>query len=132
MFVPSQASTLRPTVLLVDDERAYLEVLRAGLQRDFDIQLAENAEDAELRMSLSDYDVIVCDHMMPGEQGLDFLIRVSQSHPKTRRILMTGYMNPELLSRSVPVANLSSFVLKPVGIAHLTQVIRKALETPAG
>jgi DNA-binding NtrC family response regulator len=129
MIVTSQDATERPSVLLVDDERSYLEMLRTGLHKEFEVQLAENTQDAELRMSLRDYDVIVCDHLMPGEPGLDFLVRLSESYPKTLRILMTGYINPELLSRSTAVAKLSRCILKPVGVSELAKVLREVLGT---
>jgi DNA-binding NtrC family response regulator len=130
MPVPSPETVRRPSILLVDDERSYLEMLRKGLQAEFEIEIAEGAEEAELRMSLKHYDVIVCDHLMPGEPGLDFLVRVSDMHPRTRRILMTGYINPELLSRSVAVARLSLCLLKPVGVTQLSQALRDTLKNP--
>jgi DNA-binding NtrC family response regulator len=129
MIVTSQDAAERPSVLLVDDERSYLEMLRTGLHKEFEVQLAENTQDAEQRMSLRDYDVIVCDHLMPGEPGLDFLVRLSESYPKTLRILMTGYINPELLSRSTAVAKLSRCILKPVGVSELAKVLREVLGT---
>lgn len=117
----------RPSVLLVDDERPYLEMLRKGLQAEYNVEVAEGAEEAELRMSLHNYDVIVCDHLMPGEPGLDFLVRASEMHPRTKRILMTGYINPELLSRSVAVAQLSRCLLKPVGVSQLSQALKDTI-----
>jgi DNA-binding NtrC family response regulator len=128
---PAPAPELRPSVLLVDDERPYLEMLRTGLHREFEVQIALDAEDAEQRMNLRDYDVIVCDHLMPGEPGLDFLMRMAEARPATRRILMTGYINPELLSRSVAVAKLSRCMLKPTGVTELTRVLREVLAVPA-
>lgn len=118
----------RPAVLLVDDERPYLEMLRAGLNKEFEVQLASNTEEAEMRMNLRDYDVVVSDHLMPGEKGLDFLVRACEQHPKTHRILMTGYINPELLSRSVGVAKLSRCMLKPLGVSDLAKVLREVLK----
>lgn len=74
------------------------------------------------------YDAVVCDHLMPGEAGLDFLTRMRRLFPHTRRILLTGYMNPELISRSVAVAGLSDCLLKPVKAGQLADAVRTALE----
>ena len=49
-----------------------------------------------------------------------------ERHPQTRRILLTGYINAELLSRSMRVAELSACLLKPVGAAELAQAVRAA------
>jgi DNA-binding NtrC family response regulator len=123
---PSADSSLY-AVLLVDDEAALLQSLRIPLQREFDIEVAASAAEAELMMATRPYHVIVCDHLMPGEEGLHFLIRASERHPRTKRILITGYMNPELLSRSVALARLSSVVLKPVKAVDLSKAIRAAM-----
>ena len=50
-----------------------------------------------MMMATKHYDVVVCDHIMPDEEGLPFLMRARKSFPKTQRILLTGYINPELL-----------------------------------
>ena len=78
-------------------------------------------------MATRNYDVVVSDHLMPGEEGLQFLIRVSRRYPRTKRIMITGYMNPELLSRSVALAELSACLLKPVKAAALAAAIREAV-----
>jgi response regulator RpfG family c-di-GMP phosphodiesterase len=126
----SETPAARPSLLLVDDERAYLEMLRLGLSIHFDVEVAQNSEEAEMRMALAKYDAVVCDHLMPGEKGLDFLIRVSQLHPNTRRVLITGYINPELLSRSISVAKLSKCLIKPVGIAELSRTLLEVVAAP--
>jgi DNA-binding NarL/FixJ family response regulator len=78
-------------------------------------------------MSARPYAVVVCDHVMPGEAGLSFLVRMREKHPATRRILLTGYINPELLSRSTTAAGLSACLLKPVNIGELSRAVRAAL-----
>ena len=119
----------RPAVLLVDDERQLLDALGEGLKSEFALETACSAEEADLMMASSSYDVLVCDHMLPGEAGLEFLIRMSERYPGTRRILLTGYMNPELISRSVALARLSACLLKPVQAEALAAAVRTALET---
>lgn len=118
----------RPVVLLVDDEPALLDSLRQGLEGDFDLDVAASAEEAELMMATRTYDVVVSDHLMPGEEGLQFLIRAQQRRPATQRIMLTGYMNPELISRSVALASLASCLVKPVRATDLATAIRAALK----
>src|ERR1051325_2074293 len=93
----------RPVVLLVDDDPAMRDVLELGLKEHFDLECARSTDEAELMLGTRSFDVIVCDHLMPVEEGLPFLTRARTQHPKVQRILMTGYMNPELLSRSTSV-----------------------------
>lgn len=117
----------RPSILLVDDEAAITDTLMLSLQNDFEVEAARSASEAELMMATKSYDVIVCDHLMPDEEGLNFLTRARIQFPKVQRILMTGYINPELLSRSTSVAGLAACLMKPVKPADLISAIRIAL-----
>lgn len=130
--MPATPAATRARVLLIDDERPYLEVLREFLKREYEVEIAESTAEATEILKTRQFDLVVCDHMMPGESGLEFLTRTTQAHPRMRRIMMTGYLNPELLSRSVPQAQLSSLILKPVGAVELSQLIRSALNRDAG
>jgi DNA-binding NtrC family response regulator len=117
----------RGPVLLVDDEPALLDALKQGMAAEFDVATANSAAEAETLIGARKYAIVICDHMLPGEAGLDFLVRMRELHPEMRRILLTGYMNPELISRSVAVAELSACLIKPVHVAELAQAVRAAL-----
>jgi DNA-binding NarL/FixJ family response regulator len=117
----------RPVVLLVDDEPAIREVLMLGLKAHFDVEAANSAQEAEMMMATRNYDVVVCDHLMPDEKGLEFLTRARMNFPQVQRILLTGYVNPELLSRSTQVAGLAGCLMKPVSSTALIEAIRLAL-----
>ena len=73
------------------------------------------------------YDIIVCDHLMPDEEGISFLTRAMSLFPKVRRILMTGYTNPELLARCTGLAGLSGCLVKPVRASEMLVAINQAL-----
>jgi DNA-binding NtrC family response regulator len=119
----------RPLVLLLDDETQLTAVMTRILENEFEIESAANFDEAMLLLGARRYDAIIADHMLPGEkQGLDFLIEAIRLQPKARRILMTGYMNPELLQRAVPIGQLSALLLKPA----TAQQIRKALHDALG
>jgi CheY-like chemotaxis protein len=121
------APKTKPSVLLIDDESNILDLMRIGLEGDFDIETAASAEEAALLTGTRQYDVIVCDQVMPGQNGLEFLMQSAERQPGSRRIMLTGYMNPELLSRAVPLAGLSACVLKPMLPEELKKAILAAL-----
>ncbi len=63
--------------------------------------------------------------MLPGKrQGLDFLAEAMRQQPEARRILVTGYLNPELLTRGTALVQLSACLVKPVDIELLRQTLR--------
>lgn len=117
----------RGVVLIVDDEAPIRDVLSVGLSADFEVEAAGSTSEAELMLGTREFDVIVCDHLMPDEEGLPFLIRARTQFPKVQRILLTGYINPELLSRSREIAGLADVLMKPVAIGDLIAAIRMAL-----
>lgn len=121
-------STNKPVVLLVDDEIEICNVLELGLKDHCEVESARSAEEAELMLATKRYDIIVCDHLMPEEEGVAFLTRTMSLFPKVRRILMTGYTNPELLARCTGLAGLSGCLVKPVRAAELLVVINQALQ----
>ena len=132
MSVPPPAKRIRPVVtrpvvLLVDDEAAIRTVLETALEPHFDVESARSANEAEIMMATRSYDVVVCDHLMPDEEGLAFLTRARTQFPKVQRILMTGYMNPELISRSTSMAGLAACLMKPLNTADLVAAIRMAV-----
>lgn len=118
---------VRPAVLIVDDEAALIAPLAVSLGIFFDVESANSVEEAEIRLGTQTFAVIICDHLMPGEMGLDFLTRLKERHPGMKRILMTGYINPELIARSMQLAGLSACILKPMTPRELVAEVQKAL-----
>lgn len=124
----SGAPVSRPSLLLVEDEPMLASTLCQNLEDQFEIEVASNVEEARALFSTRKYDVILSDHMLPGKaQGLDFLIEALERSPETKRILMTGYLNPELLTRGVALAQLSACLIKPVEIMRLRKELDEAL-----
>jgi two-component system response regulator HupR/HoxA len=127
MAEPAPRPPSLPVVLLVDDEPLLLDSLGQELQGSCRLFTAASAAEADLKLAARRYDVIVCDHMLPGEQGLDFLSRVMELMPSTKRILITGYASPEFLSRSMVIAGLSACLVKPVRASEIVAAVKAAL-----
>jgi len=116
----------KDAVLLVDDEKALLEVFSSALSPLFEITTATTAREADFILQKKKFKVVVADHLMPGGNGMNFLVRAREEFPHMQRILVTGYMKPEMLLRSVNEAALFRYLLKPVAIAELIKVVQDA------
>lgn len=124
----SSEAPRRPVVLLLDDEMQLAAVMARTLEGEFEVETAANVEEARLLLGTRKFDALICDHMMPGEkQGLDFLVEAMTVQPGAKRILMTGYMNPELLARGVSLAQLSAVLLKPATLPQVRKALHDAL-----
>jgi response regulator RpfG family c-di-GMP phosphodiesterase len=126
---PGVESAALPTVLLVDDEPLFLALLGKELNKTYRLYTAASVSQADLRLAARSFDVVICDHMLPGEQGLDFLTRLSQMLPSTKRILITGYTNPEFIARSMQIAGLSACLVKPIKPSQITAAVQAALSS---
>jgi diguanylate cyclase (GGDEF)-like protein len=92
------------TILLVDDNREYLEATRLVLEREgHAVITAESGEEALAAARSADVDLMLLDYYMPGMTGEEVLVELRKFNPGLQVILQTGYAseNPsrELLKR---------------------------------
>ena len=123
---PASTAAPKDPVLIVDDERALLEVLSEALGKAFDVTTAPSTREADFILQKKKFKVVVSDHLMPGGNGMSFLVRTREEFPHMQRILVTGYMKPEMLLRSVNEAGLFRYLLKPVSVGELIRVVQEA------
>ena len=116
----------KDAILLIDDEQPLLDVFSAALRGQFDVTTANSVREAEFLLHKKQFKVVVADHLMPGGNGMSFLVRAREEYPHMQRILVTGYMKPEMLLRSVNEAALFRYLLKPVSLAELLKVVTEA------
>ena len=110
----SASSPPKDAVLIIDDEQPLLDVFKDALADQYDVVTATSAREAEFILHKRKFKVVIADHLMPGGNGMNFLERARDEHPHMQRILVTGYMKPEMLMRSVNEAALFRYLLKPV------------------
>ena len=125
---PGSSNPTKSPVLLVDDEQTLLDVFSAALSPHFDVSTATSTREAEFILRKKEFNVVIADHLMPGGNGMNFLVRAREEYPHMQRILVTGYMKPEMLLRSVNEAALFRYLLKPVAIAELIAVVADAVK----
>ena len=127
----SNESKPRPVLMILEDEPQLTLIICDLLGEDFEIETAENVDQALRLLGQKKFDILLSDQMLPGKkQGLDFLMEAMEKQPEAKRILMTGYLNPELLSRGTTMAGLSAVLLKPVDSVRLKEALRMALNRP--
>jgi two-component system response regulator HupR/HoxA len=118
----------RPSVLLLEDDTSLAEMVQLALGNEFEIERAATAEEAKLLLAARPFDILLCDHLLPGrQQGLEFLVEAMERYPQARRILMTGYVNADMISRSITVAGLSACVMKPFEMDGLRRHLHESL-----
>jgi DNA-binding NtrC family response regulator len=127
MSAEASASAPLDPILLVDDERSLLDVFAQTLSPFFDVSTATSAREAEFILRKKPFKAVVADHLMPGGNGMSFLVRCREEFPHMQRVLVTGYMKPEMLLRSVNEAALFRYLLKPVQLPDLVKIVQDAV-----
>ena len=125
---PSAPAPAKDPILLVDDEQPLLDLFVVALSPQFECTTATSVREAELLLRKRSFKVVIADHLMPGGNGMSFLVRAREEYPQMQRILVTGYMKPEMLLRSVNEAALFRYLLKPVSFAELNSVVQDAVK----
>ncbi len=70
-----------PRILIVDDERLVRNGFRRVLDRRYEVALASGGEEAYHMIAEKDYDVILCDLLMPKVTGMQLYQRVLSAKP---------------------------------------------------
>lgn len=116
----------RHKVLLVDDNQPLLTYLRRILTPEYDVYTATTVSEAENVMALQDIHVLVCDHLLPGESGLDFCRRLHANRMACVRVMISGHAEQQLLASAINSRALFRFLIKPFEPLELLQTVQDA------
>src|SRR5215510_5785613 len=87
---------MKPTLLIVDDEKPTREGLRAALEDRYDVYIAEDAKSAIDLLEREHFDVLLTDFRLPNEDGMKLIARAKSLSKPPVCILMTAYGSEEL------------------------------------
>ncbi len=115
-------------VLLVDDEREFVQTLSERLQlRDMGSAVAYDGESALAMVNDDDPEVMIIDLKMPGIDGMEILRQVKASRPEIEVIVLTGH-GSEKDRQECMALGAFAYMQKPVDIDELSDALRKAHE----
>lgn len=120
---PIDCDESKGRVLVVDDEEVVLALLKALLEEDFEVDLADSGEQAISKLEQSSPDVVLVDKNLPGMSGLELLATIKKRWPVVEVIIITGYAS---LDSAIEGLRLGAFdyIQKPFAKPKL--VIEKA------
>jgi DNA-binding response OmpR family regulator len=117
-----------PTVLVVDDERDFMETLVKRLERrGFTVTGVGGGREALQALGQQHFDVVILDVMMPGMDGIETLREIKLSWPKTQVILLSGHGGEEMGMRGMAYGAYS-YLLKPVSLKIVVETAYLAFE----
>jgi PAS domain S-box-containing protein len=116
-FLPGETAGEEISVLHVEDDPDFAELTATFLSRenpDIDVETAHRAAEGLDRLAADTYDCVVSDYDMPGENGIEFLERVRETHDELPFILFTGKGSEEVASRAIS-AGVTDYLQKGAG-----------------
>jgi len=113
-------------VLLVDDEKEFVEVLGERMKnRGMDVTTTTSAMDAVKKVTAESYDAIVLDLQMPEMDGIQALRAIKKIKPEMQVILLTGHATVEKGIEAIKMGAMD-LIEKPADMKTIIEKIKMA------
>ncbi len=118
-------------IMVVDDETGFLRSLDTFLERrGLNVTCLSDGNAALEVLEERRFDILVTDLKMPGLDGIALATKARELHPDISIVLMTAYGT---MNEAIQAVRLHAFdfLLKPLELQHIHQVIKKTLNEKA-
>jgi YesN/AraC family two-component response regulator len=127
------STNIPPRVMVVDDERDILSILKRGLESKNRFQVdtfmdAESALESLKENSDNYYDLVLTDIRMPKINGFELYRRIKESNPHMKIVFITAFeINKDEFSKVIPSVDVIDFISKPVSMSTLITKLNSIL-----
>lgn len=116
------------TVLFVDDEQNILNAIkRLFIEDDIQILTAASGHEALEILKINTISVVVSDNLMPGMNGIEFLLKAKVLSPDAIRIMLTGCNDIQSAINAINRGEVYKFITKPWDNEELRNVVFDAI-----
>lgn len=116
-------------LLVIDDEEdvrdSYIDIFKFF---GYDVDSAPNGREGILKVTKTDYDIVVTDLNMPEMDGIEVLKRVKKTKPFIEVIVITGYATLENAIKAMKIGAYDYFT-KPIDMEHVKIVLSKCTQS---
>jgi DNA-binding NtrC family response regulator len=115
-------------ILIVEDEDTLCASLKRVFEREgYKVEMAGSAESALAVLGTVSFDLIITDIMLPGIDGLEFLIKCRDRDPGQAVIIMTAYDNLWTADEALALGAYA-YITKPLMHDEIKRIVRNALD----
>ncbi|NQU64978.1 MAG: response regulator [SAR324 cluster bacterium] len=119
-------SKQRTSILILDDEPIVLKRLKPSLEKKgFEVEVFFTSAEALKRTQEREFDIVITDLKMDGQDGMYFLTEVKAHSPGTEVIVITGFATTETAKECFQ-KGVFDFLAKPFKLGEIHEAISKA------
>jgi DNA-binding NtrC family response regulator len=118
-------NVVKEPILVVDDDLDFLDLVSTLLMDEgYDVDSAKSGQEAIEKCIENYYSLILIDVKLPDFEGTQLLTRISDTDPKMRKIIITGYPRLENARHAIDLGA-NAYLIKPVKVEELLETVRK-------
>ena len=121
-----QDNFIRPSILIVDDEKRLLKSLARLLEDSFQVHTASGGEEGLFILEKEAISLALLDINMPGMTGVDMLQQIRQETEDLKVIMMTGRRDYDAAIRCADL-NVQGFIEKPFDVDVLAERMQRLI-----
>jgi len=117
-----------PSLLIIDDDKDYLELLNEALEGNFDVKCASNLEEAENIVSENEsFDIALVDENIGEDKGSAWIKEKVQQHTvATSFVLYSGLATEDAILKGLE-CGADDFLAKPISLLALNNKLKKLI-----
>ncbi|MGM0621505.1 MAG: PglZ domain-containing protein [Bacteroidota bacterium] len=118
----------KPIILWVDDE---IDVLRPHIlflrEKDYEVETANNGNDAVEKVKQQFFDIIFLDENMPGMSGLETLNQIKTLSPNVPVVMITKSEEENIMDEAIG-SKIDDYLIKPVNPKQILLTLKKNID----
>ncbi len=119
---------LKGKILIVEDEKSMLEVLRILLEgENHEVTSASNGLEGLSYINKDIFDLVITDMKMPKVNGFELLRKIKETSPDTIVIMITAFGTTETAIEAMKLGAYD-YINKPFKIDEIRLIVKKAIE----
>jgi DNA-binding NtrC family response regulator len=115
-------------IIVIDDDESIRKILTTILEEEgYEVDTANTGKEAIRKTNEKVYNLALIDMRLPDIEGIDLLLRIKDTTPRMRKIIITGYPTIQNAMEAVN-RQADAFILKPFDMGKVLQTIREQLK----
>jgi len=126
---PTPPSSLRPAILVVDDEENVVQILKDLLtESPYDVDTVGSGEEALAALADRSYDLLLTDINLPGVNGLEVVTAAKEADPEMVVVVITGYASTGTAIDALR-QGAYDYITKPFDLWEVDQIVARGLDS---